>query len=336
MIEKRRLIFVMVFLVLFASKSSAQRTSFDDLFINGDTTAVLDSLMKDFEDYLDSVNGRKSFFAASVTAGTSLFSFENSNNTYFTTERKFLFSPSLSYFHKSGFGINTAAYVIKDGKTFNPFQYSISPSFDYLKRKYSTGVSYTRYFVKDSLQFYTTPIQQEAFAYFTYKDFLIKPSISVAYGWGSTTSFEKKKIKIKKNRAKNSRINVTEIREESLHDLSVVLSVKKDFNFFDVLRERDMISLTPVLLINCGTQQYGFNSSYSYTKSSSLKSGSLPSNVSITDRSSFSPQTAAVIMRASYLSGRVLIQPQIIMDYFIPGTEQQLNTAFSVTAGVTF
>lgn len=336
MIVKRQLIFLIFFLVIFSSRSSAQRSIFDDLFISGDTTAVLDSLMKDFEDYLDSVNGKKSFFAASITAGTSLFSFESSNNTYFTNERKFLFSPSLSYFHKSGFGLSTAAYVMKDGKDFNPFQYSISPSFDHLRKHYSTGISFTRFFVKDSLQFYTTPIQQEAFAYFSYKGFLIKPTISVAYGWGSTTSYEKRKIRIKKKRAKNSRISVTEIREESLHDLSVVFSLKKDFNFFDVLHDRDMISLTPVILVNCGTQQYGFNSSYTYSKSSSLKSGSLPSNVSITDRSSFSPQSAAVIMRASYLSGRLLIQPQIIMDYFIPGTEQQFNTAFSVTAGVSF
>ncbi len=335
--SKRWFVVLMVSSLLLSKRATAQITSWEDLFIGKDTTAVLDSLMRDFDDYLDSINSRRSVFTAGLTTGTSLFSFESSNNAVYTTERKFLISPFAGYFHSSGFGVSGSAYTMIDRGSLVPFQFAISPSYDLLKKRFSTGISYTKFFVKDSLNFYTTPIQQEAFAYFSYKGWFVRPTVSVSYGWGSTTSFEKRRIKIQKNRKKNARrIDITEKREESLHDLSVVFSVKKDFSFHDVLRKRDMVSLTPVLLVNCGTQQYGFNSSYSYTSTAKVKSGNLPSNVSITDRSTFSPQSAAVIMRASYLCGRFLVQPQFVMDYFIPGTEQQLNAAFSVTAGVSF
>ncbi len=331
---------MVILTLLYSGTAMAQEDVLDEIFKSGNTTKIIDSLLEGFDDYLDSLNQRRSFFSAGITAGTSLFSFEEKNNGLYATERKFLASPFMSYFHRSGFGLTASTYIISDDKKFYPFQYAITPSYDLIKRKYSTGVSFTRYLVKDSLKFYTTPIQQEAFAYFAFKDLWIRPAISVAYGWGSETSYEKRKLKIKKNRSRHSRnatdVVLTERRDESLHDLSVIFSLKKDFSFFDVLNNKDMISLTPVVLINCGTQQYGFNSSYSFTRTSSVKAASLPSNVSITDRSSFSAQTAALIMRASYLSGRFLFQPQLIMDYFIPGEEKQFNTAFSVTAGVSF
>ena len=61
---------------------------------------------------------------------------------------------------------------------------------------FSTGISFSKYISKDSLSFYTTPIQNEFFAYFSYKKWWLRPSISVSYGWGSKTEYEKRKHKL--------------------------------------------------------------------------------------------------------------------------------------------
>jgi hypothetical protein len=323
--------------LLIAIKTNAQQNSLDDLFKGKDSTKVMDSLMLEFESFLDSMTSRKSFFSAGIVAGTALLSYENSNNVKIDVQKRILFAPSIGYYHKTGFGLTAAAYMVNDKGNFAPYQYNIIPSFDLIKKKYSTGIAFTKSFIKDSLTFYTTPLQQEAFVYFTYKDWIIRPSVSVSYGWGTTTSFREKKVIIQKKRLRQARsIYIRETNEESINDLSLNFSIRKDFNFYSLLNGDDMLSLTPVMMLNCGTQQYGFNTTYDFSRVDLTRINALPSNNSITDRNSFTAQSAAVILRAAYLYKNFMVQPQFIVDYFIPGTTDQLNSAFSISANVTF
>lgn len=332
-------IFSLVFVVqlMLANESKAQQNTLDELFKGKDSTRVMDSLMSEFDSFMDSMTSRKSFFSAGIVAGTALLSYENSNSVKIDVKKRILFAPSIGYYHKSGLGITTAAYMVNDKGSFAPYQYNVTPSFDLIKKKFSTGIAFTKSFIKDSLSFYTTPLQQEGFVYFTYKDWIVRPSVSVSYGWGTTTSFREKKLIIYKKRLKQARtIYIREKNEESIHDLSVNFSVRKDFNFFSVLNGDDMISLTPVVMLNCGTQQYGFNTTYDMARIDVTRVNALPSNSSITDRNNFAAQSAAVILRAAYLYKNVMVQPQFIVDYFIPGVTDQLNSAFSISANVTF
>ena len=307
------------------------------LFKNSDTTAVIDSLLKDFDRYLDSITKPSSFFSISLTAGTGIFSFESSNTVFYSSEKKLLLSPAVSYFHRSGFGITASAFMINNEGKVNPYQYSITPSYDLIRHRFSTGLSYSRFIQKDSLDFYTTPIQNEVFGYFSYKNWPVRPTLGVSYGWGSKTSFEQKKIKILKKRLKGSRnLYVTEKTEESISDLSLMLSVRKDFNFHNVLLKRDLISLTPVLIFNAGTQQYGFNTSYSM-EASSIKVNVLPSSTAITDKSAFLPQSLAMVCRVTYMKSRYILQPQVLFDYYLPaGYPEPFSVGFSVTGGISF
>ncbi|MGZ5247607.1 MAG: hypothetical protein ACXWV5_11255 [Flavitalea sp.] len=323
---------------LLVKKSNAQQQStLDELFSGKDSTLVLDSLMAGFEDYLDSIYSRKSFFSVSLTAGTALLSYENSNSVKIDVQKRLLLAPSIGYYHKSGFGLNVATYMVNEEKSFTPYQYNFTPSFDLIRKKFSTGIAFTKSILKDSLSFYTTPLQQEGFIYFNYKDWQIRPSLSISYAWGSVTSYNERKVRILKKRLKQSRnIYVRETIEESINDLSLNFSLRKDFNFFGLLSNDDMVSLTPVVMLNCGTQQYGFNTTYDVSRVDVTKVNVLPSNSSITDRNSFTAQSAALILRGAYLYKRFMVQPQFIVDYFIPGKEDQLNSAFSITANVTF
>lgn len=294
--------------------------------------------MKDFDKFLDSLSSPKSFFAVNLGIGTGFFSFENKSSVFMTTERKLIFSPSIGYYHRSGLGISAIGFLMNDqGLQF--YQAAFSPSYDLIKRKFSTGISYTRYFSKDSLNFYATPIQNELFAYFTYKGWWLRPSVNFSYGWGSKTEYERRRLwRYNVILSRPDRYNVTIKNEETVQDLSMTVSLRKDFDWYEVFGKNDNITVTPVVMLNSGTQNFGFNTSYSYNFTP-IRANSLPSNQEITDKTGFALQSASLALRCSYLKGRFMVQPQVLFDYYLPDMESEmdrLNTAFAITAGWSF
>ncbi len=330
------LLFVTVGL-LAPSTTRAQSGKLDSLFQGVDTTAVMDSLMKDFDSFLDSLHQRKSMFMIGMGVGTGFFSFENKNSVYLTTEKKLMYSPHMGYFHKSGLGVMVSGYAVNHNNKLNLYQVAISPTYDLIKRHYSAGISYTHYLTKDSVGFYTTPIRNELFAYFSYKNWWLRPGVSVSYGWGSRTDYEEQQYSIWLQRLQRSRsFYITVKNQESVQDLSVTFSVRKDFDWYDVFTSNDNFTITPVLLLNAGTQQFGFNTSYSYN-ATAIRANSLPSNSSISDQTNFGVTSASAVFRCSYMIGKFMLQPQVFADYYIPKTDvQRWNSVFSVSASLTF
>ncbi len=329
-----------VLLVLISFRQAhAQVDKLDSLFAGRDSTAVMDSLMKDFDKFLDSLITPKSFFAVNLGVGTGFFSFENKNSVFLSTRKKLIFSPSAGYYHKSGLGISATAFLIHDDKAINLYQVAFSPSYDLIRKKLSTGISYTRYFSKDSLNFYATPIQNEVFAYFTYKNWWLRPSINFSYGWGSKTEYERRRLwRYNLILSRPRRYFVDIKNEETVQDFSMTLSLRKDFDWYDVFGKNDNITFTPLIMLNSGTQNFGFNTSYSYNFNT-IRANSLPSNRAITDKTGFALQSASLALRGSYLKGRFIIQPQVLFDYYLPEIETEespLNTVYAITVGWSF
>ncbi len=317
--------------------SYAQQSKLDSLFAKGDSTAILDSLMKDFGSFLDSLSKPKSFFTVSVGIGSGYFSFENQNSVFLTSSRKPIVSPSAGYYHKSGLGISATGFLLLDGNNTQLYQTSISPSYDLVGNKsVGMGIAYTRYFEKDSLHFYTTPIQNEFFAYFSYKKWWVRPTLSLSYGWGGKTEYAEKQTLIWRERLNRYERGFVYIKnEESVRDLAMLFSLKKDFDFYDVLVKDDGITITPVILFTAGTQNFGFNTSYQYSYNI-VRANALPSNQNISDKSEFRPQSIAGILRTDYNINKFFIMPQVLFDYYLPETEKHLNIVYSITAGFNF
>jgi hypothetical protein len=334
----KKLLMLIVFTAAMQPGFSQKGGKLDSLFAKGDTTAILDSLLKDFDTYLDSLAGKKSFFTVNLGIGTGFFSFNDKNTVTVNTEKKLIFSPSIGYFHKSGLGISASAFsLLNNGMNF--YQYSVSPSFDRIKKSFSTGIAYTRYFTKDSLDFYTTPIQNEVFAYFSYKKWWVRPTLSLSYGWGSREEEEKREaFRLARIWERTRSYYVTIKNKTSVRDFSATISVRKDIDWYNVLRKHDNITLTPIAMLNAGTQNYGFNTSYSYNFSP-VRANSLPSNSDISDNTQFALQSACMALRGSYLKGRFLLQSQVLFDYFLQDVQDsgsKLNTVYSITAGLSF
>jgi hypothetical protein len=286
------------------------------------------------DDILDEMIAPKTFFTASIGAGTGFFNFENYSSESFSRERKLMLVPSLGFYHKSGLGISAAGYSVSEQK-LNFYQASITPSYDYIRRgRWSAGVSFTKYITKDELPFYTTPVCNEISGYFSYKRFFARPSVSIAYGWGSRTDYEHHKIEVYQLRRLRDPRVITIQNEESVRDLSVLLSLRHDFNFIDLLGKDDLFTITPVIATSAGTQNFGLNTSFS--SNSKRLNNFLPANQYIKEKSGLDFQSASVILRADYSVNRFFFQTQFLVDYYLHIAEDRLNSAFAVIAGVNF
>jgi len=159
-----------------------------------DTTDDLGDLddisMDELESFLDSILSPHSYFLGSVQIGKGYYNYESKSTYLLETSKKVTYSPVFGYFHKSGLGISATGYIINDNNKFNFFQAALGPSYDYLKNKnLATGIAFTHYFTKDSLPFYTSPLQKELYVYFMWRKLWIKPSVSLNYGWGSRSDY---------------------------------------------------------------------------------------------------------------------------------------------------
>ena len=318
---------------------SSVSTDKKTILSNDDLDDLDDISLDDLESFLDSILSPRSYFLGSIQIGKGYYNYESKSTYLLETEKKLTYSPVLGYFHKSGWGINASGYLIEDGQKLNLFQGAIGPSFDFLKNKdYAGGFAYTHYFTKDSLPFYTSPLQNELYGYFTWRKLWFKPSVSVSYGWGSRSDYYEREDQINSLRLRRygfTRINTT----ESIKDLSVMASVRHDFYWLEILAKNDHIRITPQIIFTSGTQQFGFNQTAN-TYATTVRTGANilfnSENSLLTDQTKFQPLSLALFLRTEYSFGKFFIQPQFIMDYYFPATENNFNTVFTLNAGFMF
>lgn len=304
-----------------------------------DTTIDYEELFRDFDAFMDSILSPHSYFLVSLSAGKGYYNFENKSNYEITTYKKLTYSPTLGYYHKSGLGLTATGYIADDGVNMNFFQAAVSPSFDYMSnKKFATGISFTKFLTKDSLPFYTTPIQNELYAYFTYRKWWFKPMLAMSFGWGSRTDYEERETLIQDLRLR--RRGYTYINtEEKVSDFSLLASVRHDFYWLDVFTYRDHIRFTPQISFTSGTQKFGFNQSTTTYASILRTSSNVLYNTDefyLDDELKFQPLSLTFFLRGEYAIGKFFVQPQVAFDYFFPASSRNFNALFSLSAGFMF
>jgi hypothetical protein len=235
--------------------------------------------------------------------------------------KKLTYSPTLGYYNKNGLGITTTGSIVNDETNTNFYQFSVIPSFDYLNNKsFATGISFTKFFTKDSLPFYTTPLQNELYVYFTYRKTWIRPTLSASYGWGSRTDYLQREELIQDLRLRRRGFTYINTKE-TVSDFSVMASVRHDFYWLDVFTYNDHIRLTPQVAFTTGTQKFGFNQS-SNTYATTLRTGTnvlfSTEDVYLDDKIKFQPLSLTLFLRGEYSIGKFFIQPQFMLDYYFP------------------
>jgi len=304
-----------------------------------DTTIDYDTLFDEMENFLDSISAPHSYTLAALAFGKGYFNYKSKNQIFLQATKKVTFTPTFGYYHKTGVGITGMASFVSDQKSFSFYQLALSPSYDYLANKnLATGLSFTRYFTRDSLPFYTSPLQNELYAYFTYRKWWFKPMVAINYGWGSRSDYQEREEYINSLRLQPTgftRINT----RESVTDLSVITSVRHDFYWLDVFTYNDHIRLTPQLIFTSGTQKFGFNQS-SNTYATVIRSGAnvlySTENVYLDNQLYFQPLSLTFYLRSEYAIGKFYLQPQLTLDYYFPSSEKKFSSFVSLSAGFMF
>lgn len=299
----------------------------------------LDALLGDLDSFLDSLMRPRSYAQLNLSLSTGYYNYKRSGTVRVHTESATTYSPSLGYFDRSGLGIALTGFIINDSSKLNLYEFSLSPSFDYLRnRAFATGVSYTRYFAKDSLNFYVSPLQNEINGYFTYRRSWLRPSISLGYAWGTRKDLEERLSFIQSLRLRKRILNFLQSYKQ-VNDFSAMVSVVHDFYFLHVLSRKDNIRLTPQLIFTSGTQQYGFNQlSNTYTAGRPTRTNLLNTarQFSLDTKKEFKPLSLGFSLKTEYAIGKFYVQPQVLLDYYFPAEEDNFATVFSLNLGFYF
>jgi hypothetical protein len=264
------------------------------------------------------------------------------------TNATFMLLPAVGYNHKSGFGLAGSMALLSMEGALKPSQYLATFSYDYMRlRGALAGVAYTHFIRPDSINYYASPLKNEVSAYALYRKSWFKPSVSFSYGWGSKTEVTEQQTLLEalKKRGKKKKnenaipINTVTNTTESVSDWMISVSARHDFYFFNVLSRRDAIRLTPQLSMNGGTQQYGFNqttSTYLVKRSGNVNKPFFSDQIALQDATKFQPLSVSAYLRSAYSKGSFFIQPQVILDYYIPTNDQNFTTSFAINTGLIF
>jgi hypothetical protein len=306
-----------------------------------DTSLDYDEMLDEFADFLDSLLSPRSYFLVSASASSGYFNYKSNNADRIDSKKKFIFSPMVGYYHKSGPGITVSGNGANTGEGFTFYQYLVTPSFDLIQsRKWIGGFSYTRYFNKDSSTFYLSPLQNELNAYFLLRKSWLQPGISLSYGWGKREDVNEDFVKLLRKRRRGViGIITTSNSKESIADFTVNASLRHSFYWLDISKHNDYIRFTPMLVFSSGTQKFGFNqSSTSYLSTLVNKGGAgfNNSNVSLDNKTDFQPLSLTLFLRSEYSIGKFFIQPQLLLDYYFPGAENNFTVVPSINAGFMF
>lgn len=337
MTRKMRLVFLAGLFISINSvaQKPAKQPDIDTSFTDVD----YDELFNELDLLLDSLTAPRSFGLFNIAVGYNYYNYSSKESYLLESVKKLTYSPTLSYFFKSGLGIGVNSIVVHDGQNLNPYQFNVTGSYDYIKNnKFITGISLTHFFTKDSLSFYTSPLKNEVYSYFTYRHFWLKPSVAVSYGWGSRNAYEDRQEYVTAFRLTTNgftRINT----RESVNDFNLTSSIRHDFYWLDVLGKRDYIRFTPQIVFTSGTQKFGFNQTSS-TYATLPRTGAnvlfSSEKVSLDDQLYFQPLSLSTYLKAEYSKGKFFFQPQLIFDYYFPANEKNLTTAVVMNAGVIF
>ncbi len=299
-----------------------------------DTSFDYDELLNEMDIFLDSLLMPRSYFLASISAGSGYFNHSKRINSNLETVKKIVYTPIAGYYHKTGMGLTLTGNITDDGQKLNLYQFSISPSFDFIQnRDWVGGISYQRYFTKDSLPFYTSPLENEFNAYFAWRKSWLQPGITASYGWGSRSEYEKQKRYIRLLRLRRRGYIIVTNTNEEISDFSVAAVVRHSFYWMSILKNNDYIKFTPQIAFSAGTQKFGFNrttSTYPLRNRASLLYNT--GDVIIDDNLKFQPLSVSFYLRPEYNIGKFFVQPQFILDYYLPA--ENLTALFSLNAGI--
>lgn len=334
------LIFIAPLLLQQLPTHAQQTTLLDSLFAKGDSTAVMDSLMEEFDAFLDSLSAPKSFLSASAGIGNRSFSIKNNSLNTQEATKQLSFTPSLAYYHKSGFGISATGFAANLGNSFHFYQYAGTASYDYIGKKIAAGISYTRYFGKDTSNIDASPYENDVYAYLNIRRKRWRFGMAAGYATGSFNdklTYSDSVYRFSNLLQKYVWVQVTKTIESFNHikDFSLSASVRRDFEWDNLLSKNDNLTASVTAYLVAGASKINTNSNVSVLKKRLLLSR-FKRSYSSADGNGFQFQSLALSTSLFYTIGKFNLQPIWFMDYYLQDIDNRFSQVFSLTFAYTF
>ncbi len=317
------LIFVSIFFIRFSA--SAQ------VYPAIDSTAIIDSLLQDLADFQSLDSAQQSYFDVNFSIGSGYF-FTNANSTSTATDgNKIYYTLNTGYYHKSGFNVSGTVQLVPDNKGLSVYQYSISPAYDYnTNKKIGWGASYTRFFNNKSSSYAASSIDNEFYAYLTWKKSWFNPTIAFDYGFGKSTEIQYVKRKLPNGTIVTIPLQVN----TKAQDFSCLLSVNHAFYWYEKIAKNDAISFNPTFMLTTGTSNYGLN--FQGVNGAGVNLARAQNRQTTSETSKFQVQSMSLLLNLSYEIGAFYFQPQVYLDYNFIYPDEPFSSIFGLTIGASF
>ncbi|MEP7143083.1 MAG: hypothetical protein ABI707_09445 [Ferruginibacter sp.] len=325
----RKIFYLLIFIMLFTCRDYAQTRPATRLS-EKDSLEILSQLIS----LLDTATRPFSYVIANIGIGNRLFSINNyALNATQSNTNVIIYSPSIGYFHKKGFGLTAGANLLNDVTGFGASQYSASPSFDLTGNKnIAFGISYTHYFVKNKFSVFSSPIQNDLFTSLTYKKTWLRPGIAAGYSTG-----EYKDVKYKDTVIANISRHFYDSVTYKLKAFSIMFTASHQFLWYGVLDNSDGLAFTSTLIANAGSGKtaIGHNTNALLIFKFLNKRGRIPKF----QNTKFEMQSLGLNLDLDYTIGSFTFEPQLYTDYYLPATDtdaKRITQVFTFNIGYTF
>jgi hypothetical protein len=282
---------------------------------------------------LDSTETPKSHFKVAVGIGNTLFSVDNKTVNAQQTNNVAVITPSIGYFHKSGFSIAFTPYLVFNNGTSSAAQYAINPAYEYSKDSgISVGVSYTRFLIPDIYSAAGTPIQNDFYGSMLFKKHWLRPGFALGYGNGKYKDIIPVDTVIRVNN-QNTHFKFIDTATTKLNNDSVIGTIEHSFEKKTVFKKGDELTFTPQLLANLGGSTSNISSSASGTFSGYLghRTRKFSKKNKASDNSTFQLESIGMNFDLGYEVGNFTVESNLYLDYFIPQTDyKRLNQVFTI------
>jgi hypothetical protein len=305
----------------------------DTSLLQTDSIEIDEDMLSDLRYLLDSMKIKKSFFSVDMGVGNRLFSVRNINfNAQQVTSNRISITPSLTYYHKSGFGISAMAFLSSFEGTPRFYQYAFSPSYDYLNnKKVSFGLSYAYYITREDLSVYATPFKHELYGYVRGRKGWVRPGFSM--GWATGTYMDIKQLDTVIFGIPRRFVDTTLV---DLQDFSMTFSAAHHIDFDDVFKKGDGFSIIPTVMLVAGAQNYAADSKTTLFSGTLLRRVTRRYESATTDKTGLRFQSLAASLSTTYFLDKLALSAGYFVSYYLPETDTPFTHIFSITAGLTF
>ncbi|MGH2646016.1 MAG: hypothetical protein ACRDE8_00550 [Ginsengibacter sp.] len=303
---------------------------------------ILDSLLQN-DEMLKMINNytkNSSYVRVSAGVGNRLYGNQDKSIESLQNSQTFVVTPSVGYYHKSGFGISFAGFLLNENDKTDFYQYTLTPSYSYNKGKVADIlISYTHYFEKSKYSYNTSPVQNEFYGNVLFKKPWLKPGIALGYATGKFDELIHIDTTV---RILTQLVHIiySDTITTKISSYSMAGSVEHSFMFFDLLSAKDGIILTPQLSLISGINTYNVSHTSNlanfnaFTKKRLKRIRHFQSQL---NNKNYELQSVGLDLDVNYSIGKFYFEPDLYINYYLPDTnDDRFTQIFNFNIGITF